>query len=150
MPRKPARPCCVDCSRPRPRAPVPAGAYNVAAQLLACEAGVDDHAPSARTFLDSGQLLGFRAARLGHGPDADIAVTIGPVAARERLGLFVAACGLTAREREVLACLADGDDTRTVGRRLAMSEFTVQDHLKAISAKTGLRSRRTLLARATG
>jgi len=132
------------------RAPVPAGAYNVAAQLLAREAGVDDHQPTARTFLDGGQLLGFRAARLGDDPDADIAVTIGPVAPRERLALFGAACGLTGREREVLACLADGDDTRTVGRRLAMSGFTVQDHLKAISSKTGLRSRRTLLARATG
>ena len=132
------------------RAPVPAGAYNVAAQLLAREASIDEHQATARTFLDGGQLLGFRAARLGAGKDADIAVTIGPVAARERLSLFVAACGLSAREREVLECLADGDDTKTVARRLAMSEFTVQDHLKAISAKTGLRSRRTLLARATG
>lgn len=131
------------------RAPVPAGAYNVAAQLLARESGVDDHPAEARTFLDGGQLLGFRAARLGE-RGADIAVTIGPVSPRERMALFVRACGLTAREREVLDCLADGDDTRTVARRLAMSEYTVQDHLKAIASKTGLRSRRALLARATG
>lgn len=132
------------------RAPVPAGAYNVAAQLLAREAGIDDHQATARTFLDGGQLLVFRAARLGDDQNADIAVTIGPVSGRERLALFVLACGLSTREREVLHCLADGDDTRTVARRLAMSEFTVQDHLKAIAGKTGLRSRRTLLARATG
>ncbi len=33
------------------RPPVPAGAYNVAAQLVAREAGVDDHPPLARVHL---------------------------------------------------------------------------------------------------
>jgi len=36
------------------QAPVPAGAYNVAAQLLAAEAGVDNHPPLARVHLASG------------------------------------------------------------------------------------------------
>lgn len=130
------------------RAPVPASAYNVAAQLLANERGVDSRSPTARAFLSVGQLLEFRAARLG--PDGDIAVTIGPVPPRQRLSYFALACGLSPREREVLECLADGDDTRTVASRLFMSEFTVQDHLKSIGTKTGLRSRRTLLARAIG
>src|SRR5207253_1298796 len=33
------------------RSPIPAGAYNVAAQLLAVEAGIDAHPPSARVHL---------------------------------------------------------------------------------------------------
>ncbi len=130
------------------RAPVPASAYNVAAQLLANERGVDDRPPTARAFLGVGQLLVFRAARLGE--RGDIAVTMGAATGRERLSFFARACGLSPREREVLECLADGDDTRTVAGRLSMSEFTVQDHLKSIGGKTGLRSRRTLLARAIG
>ena len=98
------------------RAPVPAGAYNVAAQLLANESGVD-----ARPAQCAG-LLGRRpTARLSRRTSAgrpDIAVTIGPVHSRERLSFLALACGLSPREREVLECLADGDDTRTVARRL--------------------------------
>jgi hypothetical protein len=55
----------------RDRPPVPAGAYNVAAQLLAVEAGIDDHQPAARVSFDDGEWLAFRAARIG----ADIAMT---------------------------------------------------------------------------
>lgn len=130
--------------------PVPAGAYNVAAQLLAVEAGVDNHPAWARTHLGRGLWLTFRAARLGGTRESDIAVTIEPVMPRERLALFARAHGLTARETEVLAALAEGADTRAVAARLLISEFTVQDHLKSISAKTGLRTRRRLLASATG
>jgi hypothetical protein len=37
------------------QAPVPAGAYNVAAQLLATEAGSDGHRPAARVHLAAGR-----------------------------------------------------------------------------------------------
>ena len=46
------------------QAPVPAGAYNVAAQLLAAEAGVDDNPPVARVHLAGGRWLTLRAARM--------------------------------------------------------------------------------------
>jgi DNA-binding NarL/FixJ family response regulator len=135
------------------RQPVPAGAYNVAAQLLAAEAGVDNHPATARAHLADGRWLTFRAARLltsepeGH---RDIAVTIEPVAPRERLAIFTRVHALTERETRVLECLADGDDTRAVAGRLFLSEFTVQDHLKSVFDKTGVRCRGSLLARATG
>ena len=44
--------------------PVPAGAYHVAAQLLAAEAGVDPHPPWTRAHLGDGVWLTLRAARL--------------------------------------------------------------------------------------
>lgn len=134
------------------REPVPAGAFNVAAQLLATEAGADGHPASARVHVGDGRWLTFRAARLAGDdrPDPDIAVTVEPTAPGERLRLFALAHGLSNREFQVLAVLAEGEDTRTVARRLFVSEYTVQDHLKAITVKTGLRSRRTLLARAMG
>ncbi|WP_329625347.1 helix-turn-helix transcriptional regulator [Streptomyces sp. NBC_01255] len=49
------------------RAPVPAAAYNVAAQLLAREAGVDPNPPRARVHLADGLWLTLRAARIDHG-----------------------------------------------------------------------------------
>ena len=46
-------------------APVPAAAYNVAAQLLAREDGVDDGPPQARAHLAGTEWISLRAARLG-------------------------------------------------------------------------------------
>jgi hypothetical protein len=47
--------------------PVPAGAYNVAAQLLALEAGADTRPPRARVHVGDGVWLTLRAARLEDG-----------------------------------------------------------------------------------
>lgn len=133
--------------------PVPAAAYNVAAQLLAVEAGIDDHPARARVHLAGGRWVTVRAARIG--PDADgtardIAVTIEPTTPADRLDLYCRAAALTARETELLGHLAAGADTRGVAARMHLSEHTVQDHLKSIFAKTDTRNRRTLLSRATG
>jgi DNA-binding CsgD family transcriptional regulator len=125
------------------RPPVPAGAYNVAAQLLAIEAGIDDHQPVARVALNDGEWLAFRAARIGE----DIAVSIERASPAERLDLFRRSAGLTAREGELLDLLATGADTRAIAKNMFVSEHTVQDHLKAIFAKTRATSRRNLLAR---
>lgn len=46
--------------------------------------------------------------------------------------------------------LVNGGDTRELACRLFVSEHTVQDHLRAIFTKTGVRSRTALLARAVG
>jgi DNA-binding CsgD family transcriptional regulator len=131
------------------RRPVPSGAYNVAAQLLAVEAGVDDHPPWARVHLAGGVWLTLRAARIGD-TQPDIAVTIETAAPAERTGLFARALGLSAREAELLGHLVAGADTRHVAERMFVSEHTIQDHLKSIFAKSGTRNRRTLLARAAG
>lgn len=133
------------------RAPIPAGAYNVGAQLLAVEAGVDDHPPLARVHLAGGRWVTLRAARIGMaGLDVgvDIAVTIEETTTDERMELFIRAFGLSPRESELLRLLATGADTRTISGSMFLSEHTVQDHLKSIFAKTSAANRRTLLARA--
>jgi DNA-binding NarL/FixJ family response regulator len=137
---------------------VPASVYNVAAQLLCAEEGIDDHPAVTRTHLDGGFWLTLRAARLSAGPGAPasaggggtIVVTIEEASAADRLDLFGRAFGLTSRERELLSLLAIGSDTRALARQMSLSEHTVQDHLKAISAKTDARDRITLLSRALG
>jgi DNA-binding CsgD family transcriptional regulator len=135
------------------RPPIPASAYNVAAQLLAVEADVDQNLPSARVHLSHGLWVTLRAARIGDtGPAAerDIAVTIEETSPPERVALFARAFGLSPRENELLGHLASGTDTRELARRMFLSEHTVQDHLKSIFAKTSARNRRTLLSRALG
>jgi DNA-binding CsgD family transcriptional regulator len=135
------------------QAPVPAGAYNVAAQLLAAEAGVDDNPPVARVHLTGGRWLTLRAARMDTTPapaGRDVAVSIEPSTAGDRVTVFARACGLTPREAELLQHLAGGATTREIARQMFVSENTVQDHLKSIFDKSAARSRRALLARALG
>jgi len=131
------------------------------AQLLAAEAGIDDHPASTRVHLAGGFWLILRAARLaadepgsgsGHGDRgaATIVVTIEEASAAGRLDLFARAYGLTGREQELLGVLATGSDTRAMARQMALSEHTIQDHLKSIFTKTGARDRVTVLSRALG
>jgi DNA-binding CsgD family transcriptional regulator len=137
---------------------IPASIYNVAAQLLATEEGIDDHPASARTHLAGGFWLTLRAARLSSGPrpgaaagdGATIAVTIEEASAADRLDLFGRAFALSTRERELLSLLATGSDTRAMARHMSLSEHTVQDHLKSIFTKTGAHDRVTVLSRALG
>jgi DNA-binding CsgD family transcriptional regulator len=135
------------------RPPIPASAYNVAAQLLANEAGVDRNPPMARVHMADGLWVTLRAARIGNTmpvKDRDIAVTIEESSAPERVAMFSRAFGLSARESELLGHLASGTDTRELARRMFLSEHTVQDHLKSIFAKTAAHNRRILLSRALG
>ncbi|MGO9218998.1 MAG: helix-turn-helix transcriptional regulator [Streptosporangiaceae bacterium] len=133
---------------------IPASVYNVAAQLLAVEHGIDAHPAFARTHLADGFWLALRAARLS--PDqppasaATIVVTIEEASASERLELFGRAFGLSGREYELLGLLATGSDTRSMARAMSLSEHTIQDHLKSIFAKADAHDRVTVLSRALG
>jgi len=139
---------------PQPgRAPVPAAAYNVAAQLLATEAGVDSHPAYARVHLGGGNWLTVRADRVaGVQPvqDRDIVVTMEGASPTERRDVFSRAHALTRREGALLRHLAEGVDTRTVASLMSISEHTVQDHLKSVFTKTSTSSRRELLAKSAG
>jgi DNA-binding CsgD family transcriptional regulator len=135
------------------RGPVPAGAYNVAAQLLARESGVDDHPPRARVHIAGTTWLTLQAARIGpegsmDGPE--IAVTIEVASPADRADIFARAHGLTDRETDIVNHLLTGADTRELAHALHLSEHTVQDHFKAIFAKTGSRSRRQLVGQVVG
>jgi DNA-binding CsgD family transcriptional regulator len=56
------------------------------------------------------------------------------------------ALGVTAREAEVLAVLAEGLSNREVGERLYLSPRTVEKHVASLMVKTGTRMRAQLAA----
>jgi DNA-binding CsgD family transcriptional regulator len=131
-------------------AAVPAGALNVAAQLLAVEGGVDRNPPRTRAHLGDGLWLTLSASTMDEVSDASIAVVLQQTSTQDRLDLFRRACALSPREGELLGTLGQGADTRGIARALGITEDTVQDHLASMFAKTGTRSRTELLARAAG
>lgn len=126
----------------RPRG-LPPAVYAVAAAV---------RAPGAPGTLTSWTLTRTRGrVRLnawridGPGP-ARVAVVVEPVEPGEHISLIVAAYGLTARERDVTTLVLRGLPTAEIARRARLSTHTVQDHLKAVFDKTGVRSRRDLVA----
>jgi DNA-binding NarL/FixJ family response regulator len=94
-----------------------------------------------------GRWLMIEAAPLEGDADGKIAVTLRGAAATETFDVLCRAYAFTQRERDVVAALLMGLDTRAVTERLFISRHTVQDHLKSVFRKTGIHSRRELLTR---
>ena len=95
----------------------------------------------ARTV--GGTWVTLTAWSLGEGRTA---VSLESSAPHDLTALALEAYALSAREREVVELVLLGYSTAEIARRLFLSPYTVQDHLKAVFDKTGVRSRRELAA----
>jgi DNA-binding CsgD family transcriptional regulator len=104
--------------------------------------------PRARVRTRSGRWLMLHASRLsGQGAHGPIAVIVEVARPAEVAPLILQAYGLTEREAQITQLVLQGYATKEIGAALAVAEQTVQQHLKAIFDKTGVRSRRELVAR---
>jgi DNA-binding CsgD family transcriptional regulator len=73
-------------------------------------------------------------------------VTIEPARPPEIISVIAATVGLTGRETVVLDNLVAGHSSVEIGRRLFLSPHTVNDHVRHIFEKTGVHTRKELLA----
>jgi DNA-binding CsgD family transcriptional regulator len=129
--------------------PLPVLLAALVARLEAIEAGAVDAgaSPAAiRVTTPNGALVAVHAARLqeagGAGP---VVLTIASAAPHERSSLLLAAHGLTPAQCRVARLVLQGRTTGQIVVELRISAHTVQDHLKAIFDKFGVRSRRELV-----
>ncbi len=83
-------------------------------------------------------IIAIRAAHRGE-------VHLDPATARTLTRSLIAAdrgaAALTAREKDVLAMVAEGKSNREISRALVISDRTVQSHLSSVLRKLGLASR---------
>ncbi len=79
-----------------------------------------------------------------------VLITVEPVPADEVIGIMLTSYVLTAREREVCEEVLTGRSTAEIADRLHLSAYTIQDYLKSIFAKVGVRSRNQLVGRLRG
>ncbi len=109
--------------------------------------GEADRAHAMLPIPDGSWVRVEAAALEGGGSPAAIVVALRAASSEETFDLICRAHGLSPREREVVAQLREGLGTTAVTRRLFISPYTLQDHLKSIFAKLGVHSRAELLAR---
>ncbi len=129
---------------------MPIAVYAVAAALSALERGTaEPHLlPSSRVRAVTGPWLDVHASRLqGPSGEARIAVIVEVAESAMVIPLLLSAHGLTTREAEVARLVLRGASTRMIVDTLCISPHTVQDHLKAVFDKVGVRSRRDLVGR---
>lgn len=82
----------------------------------------------------------------GDGPDDRVSIIIEAPRPPELAAIIADAHGLTSRERQITSLVSLGLANKQIAARLQLSVFTVQDHLKAVFAKTGVGSRGELVA----
>jgi DNA-binding CsgD family transcriptional regulator len=120
--------------------------HSVAYRALLAARGGPAAGARARAPTSVGSWVVLHGSVVGDPAVGRTAVILEPATAPELAPLIVAAYGLTPREREVTQLVLHGLSTTEIARRLYVSEYTIQDHLKAIFDKVGVRSRRELVA----
>jgi DNA-binding CsgD family transcriptional regulator len=107
--------------------------------------GYSDSIPSARLRLKPGVWLHVRATHLARpGRRVRTAVVLERAAPDQVAPLIARANQLTARETEIAMLVLRGSSTSEIAAELFISPYTVQDHLKSIFEKVGVRSRQEL------
>jgi DNA-binding CsgD family transcriptional regulator len=100
----------------------------------------------ARPFEAATQAGGVALVFLGRTANGTVLVRVSPQQTEPAAGRLARRLGLTPREGEVLAWLADGKSNRDIAAILEMSPRTVTKHLEQIYAKLGVENRTSAVA----
>jgi DNA-binding CsgD family transcriptional regulator len=101
----------------------------------------------SRVLSRSGTWVVLHGASLVSGQSRRVAVIVEPAHPARIAPLLMSAYGLTEREQDVTRLVLQGDSTAEIAERLVVSAHTVQQHLKSVFDKTGVRSRRDLVGK---
>lgn len=99
----------------------------------------------ARVLTRSGRWLVLHGAALVADGARRCAVIVEPAHPSRLASLLMSAYGLTEREQDVTRLVLQGNSTAEIAERLVVATHTVQQHLKSVFDKTGVRSRRELI-----
>ncbi len=124
----------------------PLTVVSVAQQARLVGAGRTDQLATVRLPRRSGGWLRMDASLLDNRQPGRVAVIVSVAREPEVASLLVQVYGLSVREREVTRLVLSGHSTLEMAVALHVTRYTVQDHLKSIFAKIGVRSRRELVA----
>lgn len=128
---------------------LPSAVMSVAARALrtAERTGESAEVAVSRVLSRAGNWVVLHGASLGTDRDRRIAVIVEPAHPARIYSLLMAAYDLTERERDVTRLILQGSSTIEIAKTLVVSMHTVQQHLKSIFDKTGVRSRRDLVGK---
>ena len=105
----------------------------------------DAAVPRLRVRTRTGRWAVLHASRLPTGGGELVAVIIDDASAAEVAPIIMLAYGLTEQERSITGLICQGRSTAEIAVRAGISANTVQDHLKSVFDKVGVRSRRELV-----
>jgi DNA-binding CsgD family transcriptional regulator len=101
----------------------------------------------SRVLSRSGTWVVLHGTSLVAGDARRVAVIVEPAHPARIAPLLMSAYGLTEREQDVTRLVLQGNSTAEIAERLVVSAHTVQQHLKNVFDKTGVRSRRDLVGK---
>jgi DNA-binding CsgD family transcriptional regulator len=128
---------------------LPTAVHAVAGRALRTAEGSDEpgEVALARVLSRSGIWVILHGTSLVAAGSRRAAVIVEPAHPARITPLLMSAYGLTEREQDVTRLVLRGDSTAQIAERLVVSPHTVQQHLKRIFEKTGVRSRRELVGK---
>jgi DNA-binding CsgD family transcriptional regulator len=128
---------------------LPSAVHAVAGRALRTAESSDDpgEVALARVLSRSGTWVVLHGTSLVASGSRRAAVIVEPAHPARITPLLMSAYGLTEREQEVTRLVLRGDSTAQIAEHLVVSPHTVQEHLKKIFEKTGVRSRRELVGK---
>jgi DNA-binding CsgD family transcriptional regulator len=129
---------------------LPTALYEIAARALTPPDAFHGLPTRVRVRAQSGNWSVIEGATLEGGEPGRVAITIRAATGDEVFDLMCKAHDLTPRERQLVALMRRGFATKQLAEALRISAYTVQDHVKAIFAKTGVRSRLELMPHLAG
>jgi DNA-binding CsgD family transcriptional regulator len=128
---------------------LPTSIVAVAGRALRTAESVDEpgDVAFARVLTREGRWMVLHGAALLAGGERRVIVIVEPAHPARIEPLLMAAYQLTDREQDVTRLVLRGESTAGIAGTLGVSPHTVQQHLKSVFEKTGVRSRRELVGK---